>query len=100
VNAGRIGVLLILPLTGGAARAVAQSAETFAGDIVLGRPTDRSVTVSVLFPADQDVVSLEYGERSGSLTGRTLPQANIRAGVPYVEVVGGLEPNRRYYCSS
>ena len=47
--------------------AVPQTSETFGGNIVLGRPTDRWVTVNVLFTADQDSVYLEYGARAGAL---------------------------------
>ncbi len=73
----------------------AQESETFGGNIVLGRPTDRSVTVSVLFDRPQDLVYVEYGE-PGALTRQTPPQANVEAGVPYEEVLDGLLPNRRY----
>jgi hypothetical protein len=93
----RGGSLLVLVLAGSARPGVAQEAESFGGDIVLGRPTDRSVTVSALFASDQDVVYLEYGGQAGQLTSRTLPRANVRAGVPYVELIDGLQPNRRYF---
>lgn len=49
--------------------ALAQTSESFGGNIVLGRPTDRSITVNVLFTANQDSVYLEYGERGRSLNG-------------------------------
>ncbi len=61
----------------------AQSSETFGGNIVLGRPTDRSITVNVLFTANQDAVYFEYGESPGALTKQTNPQQNSRAKVPY-----------------
>ena len=75
----------------------AQTSETFGGNIVLGRPTDRSITVNVLFTANQDAVYLEYGESTGAYGKQTAPQQNIRASVPYEEVISGLEPNRRYF---
>lgn len=77
--------------------ASAQSAGTFDGNIVLGRPTDRSITVNVLFRQDQDAVFLEYGERPGELTKQTSVRLNIKAKAPYEEVIASLEPNRRYY---
>ncbi|HMX28531.1 MAG TPA: hypothetical protein PKC13_23290, partial [Blastocatellia bacterium] len=77
--------------------ATAQTSETFGGNIVLGRPTDRSITVNVLFTANQDAVYLEYGESSGLLTKQTNQQQNIRVNAPYEEVISGLEPNRRYF---
>lgn len=75
----------------------AQVSEAFGGNIVLGRPTDRSITVNVLFNANQDSVYLEYGEKSGELTKQTNPQTNIRANQPYEEVIESLQPNLRYF---
>lgn len=88
---------LALALAGPAGLSPAQESESFGGNIVLGRPTDRSITASVLFTSDQDTVYLEYGEQPGALAGRTPPQANVRAGEPYEEIIGGLQPDRRYY---
>ena len=76
---------------------LAQTAETFGGNIVLGRPTDRSITVNVLFTAGHDSAYLEYGDKSGALDKQTPLRQSIKANVPYQEVIGGLEPNRRYY---
>lgn len=75
----------------------AQTSESFGGNIVLGRPTDRSITVNVLFTADHDSVYLEYGVLPGALAQQTQPQSGIKAGVPYQEVIAGLAANRRYY---
>lgn len=75
----------------------ATSFETFGGTIVLGRPTDRSITINVLFPEDHDSAFLEYGLSPDALTNQTPPQSAIKANVPYQEVVSGLQPNRRYY---
>ncbi|MBL8191086.1 MAG: metallophosphoesterase, partial [Acidobacteria bacterium] len=75
----------------------AQTSESFGGNIVLGRPTDRSITVNVLFTANQDSVYLEYGESPGLLTQQTTPKPNIRANEPFEDVISGLQPNRRYY---
>ena len=87
-----IFVFLILAL---AARA--QVSESFGGNIVLGRPTDRSVTVNAVFPADHDSVYVEYGLQSGAAAAQTAPQAGIKANVPFVQVLSGLEPDRRYF---
>lgn len=75
----------------------AQTAESFGGNIVLGRPTDRSVTVNALFTTDHDSVYLEYGEQPGVYTRQTPPKLAIKANVPYQEVIGGLDANKRYY---
>ena len=77
--------------------ALAQTSENFGGNIVLGRPTDRSITVNVLFTANQDEVYLEYGENPGSMTNQTAPKQAIKANMPYEDVISGLQPNRRYY---
>ena len=75
----------------------AQEPESFGGNIILGRPTDRSITVNVLFTADHDSVYLEYGDKSGALDKQTPLRQSIKANVPYQEVIGGLFPNHRYY---
>ena len=75
----------------------AQVATTFDGNIVLGRPTDRSVTVNVLFNTDQESIYIEYGDTPGSLLRQTPLRTGLRARIAYEELVGGLEPNRRYY---
>ncbi|MBL8172843.1 MAG: metallophosphoesterase [Acidobacteria bacterium] len=77
--------------------ASAQTSESFGGNIVLGRPTDRSITVNVLFTANQDSVYLEYGENPGLLTQQTAPKQNIRANEPFEDIISGLQPNRRYF---
>jgi uncharacterized protein (TIGR03437 family) len=74
----------------------AQTTENFGGTIVLGRPTGRSITVNVLFAADQDTVYLDYGEKSGALDRQTPRRQGIKANVPYQEVISGLEPDKRY----
>jgi len=74
-----------------------QTSESFGGNIVLGRPTDRSITVSVMFPNYQDAVYLEYGTAPGKLTGKTETREHFTANVPYEGVIGSLAPNRRYY---
>lgn len=75
----------------------AQVTESFGGNVILGRPTDRSVTVNALFPVDHDSAYIEYGPASGALTAQTTPQSGLKANVPYVQVLSGLEPNRPYF---
>lgn len=70
---------------------------TFDGNIILGRPTDRSVTVNVLFNADQESFYIEYGDSPGSLLRQTPLRTGLRGRVAFEELVAGLEPNRRYY---
>lgn len=74
-----------------------QVSTRFDGNIILGRPTDRSVVVNILFTTDQESVYLEYGTTSGDLTRQTPIRQGIRARVPLEETLAGLEPNRRHY---
>ncbi len=80
-----------------AAAAMAQTSETFGGNIVLGRPTDKSVTVNALFPADHDSVYVEYGEQPGQWISKTEPQSGVKANIPYQQALTGLLPDHRYY---
>jgi hypothetical protein len=63
--------------------------------ILLGRPTDHSVTANVI-PDQSGEISFEYGTASGvygSQTGATACTANE----PVEVVIGGLTSNTRYY---
>ncbi|MGA0833844.1 MAG: metallophosphoesterase, partial [Candidatus Kapaibacteriota bacterium] len=69
------------------------SAQTFT--IILGRPTDRSVTASVRF--DRDVtVAIEHGTTSGTYSASTSSHVT-EAGVPVEIDLLDLQPNTRYY---
>jgi uncharacterized protein (TIGR03437 family) len=74
-----------------------QVSTTFDGNIILGRPTDRSVTVNVLFNTDQESIYIEYGDTPGSLLRQTPLRTALKARVAFEEVISGLEPNRRYF---
>ena len=75
----------------------AQNSESFGGNIILGRPTDRSITVNALFTSDQDGVFLEYGTAPGVYLSRTQVRDSIKASVPYQEVIPNLGADRLYY---
>lgn len=62
---------------------------------VLGRPTDRSITLSVLSARQVDAC-VEYGTKPGEFAARTEPKA-IRAGIPVEIELELLEPNTRHY---
>jgi len=83
-------LILAIPLA-------AQTSESFGGNIILGRPTDRSITVNILFTTDQDGVFLEYGTAAGTYTGTTLTKTAIKANIPYQEVITNLGADRLYY---
>ena len=64
-------------------------------NIVLGRPTDTSVTASILF--NQSVTAyLEYGKSTGNYDGQT-SQIAYSANTPIEVVMQPLLPNTRYY---
>ena len=73
------------------------SQESFGGSIILGRPTDKSVTVNVFFDRKQDSMYIEYGTVSGKYTDRTDPTSSIQADEPYEEVISRLLPDTRYF---
>ena len=52
--------------------------EDFGGNIVLGRPTDTSITINVYFDVNQDDVHIRYGTDQGSLDQETTHQTNIK----------------------
>jgi len=63
--------------------------------VLLGRPTDKTMTFSVLF--DQNIeYYLEYGTQSGSYTTKSIAYAE-NASVPKELDIEGLAKNTRYY---
>ena len=63
--------------------------------VILGRPTDKSITANVLF--DQSVVlKLEYGTSSGVFSVST-SEVSLTANEPKAIVLSGLNANTRYY---
>jgi hypothetical protein len=75
--------------------AVLTTAQAFGQDVpvpekllLLGRPSDHSVTVNVLSPADT-LVCIDYD-------GRKSPTQTLKAGVPAEFELTGLKPNTRY----
>ena len=64
-------------------------------DIVLGRPTDTSVTASILAYAAVEG-HFEFGARPGEYPGRT-DTVRLAAGTPREVELDGLEPDTRYF---
>ena len=64
-------------------------------DILLGRPTDTSIAVSLLASNDLQIY-FEYGAQSGLYTNQT---ATVTAtnGIPAVTTISGLSPNQKYF---
>lgn len=63
--------------------------------MILGRPTDRSITISVL-SATAIEARIEYGIKPGIFTEKTEPWT-AKPGAPFEFEIGGLNPNTRYY---
>jgi hypothetical protein len=70
-------------------------ATSFPATELLTRPTDRSVTIS-LIPSENLAISIEYGTASGSYFWKT---SNVKgaAGLPVTTTITGLEPDTLYY---
>lgn len=64
-------------------------------DLILGRPTSNSVTVSVLCYDDAEGF-IAFGTQAGKLTAKTPSQA-FRKGEPVEVVLSSLLPNTRYH---
>jgi phosphodiesterase/alkaline phosphatase D-like protein len=62
---------------------------------ILGRPTDSSVTASIV-PAVAMSIFYEYGTAPGQYTNST-PQQTASVNVPLETLISGLQPNTRYY---
>jgi len=63
--------------------------------LILGRPTDRSITLSIL-SAGEIEARVEYGAKPGTYAERTEPRT-AKAGVLSEFETGPLKPNTRYY---
>ena len=71
------------------------SPESFSYDILLGRPTDHSIAVSVLSSCDL-LAYVEYGSQTGSYAGRSATNS-IVAGTPVVVTLDSLQADSSYY---
>lgn len=82
-------------LPANAQRAAGPSPAGLALTQVLGRPTDHSITLSVLGPNDVQAF-VEYGAIAGQYSDKT-PASQAKAGVPLEIEIGKLKANTRYY---
>ena len=64
-------------------------------DIILGRPTNTSVTVSILFSKNA-TVQIQYGTASGKYE-QTSPVINFQQNVPQEVDLNGLAANTKYF---
>lgn len=63
--------------------------------VVLGRPTDRAITLSVLAPEPMEAF-VEFGTAAGQYSGKTSPVTG-KAGEPFEIAIAPLAANTRYY---
>ena len=80
---------------GGPAHVAQTDVPTRPVDVILGRPTDSCVTVSVLGYVDMRG-EVSYGKQKGGLTSR-IPPARLSAGEPSEFLIDSLQPDTRYY---
>ena len=81
-------ILLATPVYGA-------SAITFAGEELLGKPTDTSITVNIV-PASTIEYHYQYGTSPESYTMET-PNYTAAGGQPHEIVISGLAPDTQYY---
>lgn len=75
--------------------AFAQTGQDFDGDVLLGRPTDASISVSVMTHSDR-FVFVEYGQQAGLYAQRTAAMSLV-ADSPYVFELVNLDPDAEYF---
>jgi hypothetical protein len=92
IGLSAVPVVLFCLLAGFSTTAQPPGAE---GTQILGRPTDRSITVSVLSSRNLEAF-FEYGERPGAYLEKT-PVVNWPAAKPFEVLLDGLKPDTRYY---
>jgi hypothetical protein len=88
-------LVLVLSLVAGPAINVKAAEITFAGEELLARPTDTSITINIV-PDETIEYYYEYGTASGVYSAQTAT-ATATGDQPHQVVINGLEPNTRYY---
>jgi hypothetical protein len=66
-------------------------------DVILGRPTLDSITLSLLAYTDQ-ALSISYGTEAGKYTS-TIDSVNLKANVPQAVQLSNLQPDTQYFYS-
>jgi len=72
------------------------AAGLFTGTVILGRPTNSSITASILSPDTSGDVWLFYGLASGSYSGMT-GMSSLQAGTPLEVPLDALSADTQYY---
>ncbi len=66
-------------------------------NVILGRPTDNSITLSMLSAANQTII-IEYGTESGNYTAQT-ESINLTTNTPQIFQLSNLQPDTEYFYS-
>ena len=66
-------------------------------DVILGRPTSNTITLSLLAYSDQ-MLSIAYGTESGNYTSQTEP-TTLKANIPETFEFSNLQPSTKYFYS-
>jgi hypothetical protein len=66
-------------------------------NVILGRPTDNSITLSMLSAVEQ-TISIDYGTSSGNYTSHT-ESINLTANTPQTFQLSNLQPDTEYFYS-
>ena len=96
-KAGKIFIFLVFlfSLMGGSTLSARAATITFTGQELLGRPTNTSITISVL--PDSDIkLYYEYGTTSGVYPAHTAHES-ATGGQPKVMVISGLSADTKHY---
>ncbi len=64
-------------------------------DVLLGRPTDRSIAVSLLSTDSREII-VDYGTQSGTYANQSA-LTTLPAGAPTVVTLAGLQPDTSYF---
>jgi hypothetical protein len=90
-----ISLLVIFQLMGGVSTANAATPVSFTGEELLGKPTNSSVTVSII-PDSEIEYHYQFGTTPGSYSGQT-PTVTAAGGSPHETTITGLSANTKYF---
>jgi phosphodiesterase/alkaline phosphatase D-like protein len=90
-------IVIALNILAGCSKEASQttSGATFAGSIILGRPTDTTMTASVT-SRDKYEIYIKWGGKSGNYTGKSETRTSTET-APAVLTLTGLAANRQYF---
>jgi hypothetical protein len=87
--------LLLFTAFDGYSQSSASASATFAATPILSRPTDNSITVTIV-PSDSAQVYFEFGAKQSSYPRQTAARS-VSANIPQTFVLDSVKQNTRYY---